>query len=277
MTQIPRRTGRALAVALIGAAGWAGALAVFIAIARSSWALSSPLIAADPADVLLLIVAVLGALVTAWLGLATVASALGELPGTFGWLCSRLSDRIAPAVLRRIVTVAIGTALVAGASPAIAAAQQESSATRHTGVTVITQAPDPAFRPLPDPAALATHPPLGVATPDPGFVPIAPSAPAPTPTEIGALAHAPRHLPAAGEPHVVRRGDTLWDIAAARLGPGATPAQIAAAWPRWYAVNRHVIGPDPAVIVPGQRLVPPAASDNRSAATPARVAQGSTR
>ncbi|MGB4810516.1 MAG: hypothetical protein WBP39_13560, partial [Candidatus Phosphoribacter baldrii] len=73
MTQIPRRTGRALAVALIGAAGWAGALAVFIAIARSSWALSSPLIAADPADVLLLIVAVLGALVTAWLGLATVA------------------------------------------------------------------------------------------------------------------------------------------------------------------------------------------------------------
>ena len=115
MTQIPRRTGRALAVALIGAAGWAGALAVFIAIARSSWALSSPLIAADPADVLLLIVAVLGALVTAWLGLATVASALGELPGTIGWFCSRLSDRIAPAVLRRIVTVAIGTALVAGA------------------------------------------------------------------------------------------------------------------------------------------------------------------
>jgi nucleoid-associated protein YgaU len=118
---------------------------------------------------------------------------------------------------------------------------------------------------------------MGVATPDPGFVPIAPSAPAPTPTEIGALAHAPRHLPAAGEPHVVRRGDTLWDIAAARLGPGATPAQIAAAWPRWYAVNRHVIGPDPAVIVPGQRLVPPAAGDKPSAATPARVAQGSTR
>ena len=45
-------------------------------------------------------------------------------------------------------------------------------------------------------------------------------------------------------------GDTLWDIAARRLGAGAS-------WPAIYALNRDVIGPDPGVITPGQRLVLP--------------------
>ena len=69
--------------------------------------------------------------------------------------------------------------------------------------------------------------------------------------------------------HVVRRGDTLWDIAAARLGPGATAGDIAAAWPRWYAANRRLIGPDPSHIVPGQRLVPP--PEGTLAGSPAAV------
>lgn len=57
---------------------------------------------------------------------------------------------------------------------------------------------------------------------------------------------------------VVRRGDTLWSISARRLGPGTSPAHIAAAWPRLYAANRGVIGTDPNLIRPGQRLtVPP--------------------
>ena len=43
---------------------------------------------------------------------------------------------------------------------------------------------------------------------------------------------------------VVRRGDTLWGFA----GPE---------WPRWYAANRAVIGDDPDLILPGQRLVVP--------------------
>ena len=69
--------------------------------------------------------------------------------------------------------------------------------------------------------------------------------------------------------HVVRRGDTLWDIAAARLGPGATAGDIAAAWPRWYAANRRLIGPDPSHIVPGQRLIPP--PEGALAGSPAAV------
>ncbi len=56
---------------------------------------------------------------------------------------------------------------------------------------------------------------------------------------------------------VVRRGDTLWSIVARHLGPSASPADIDTEWPRWWAANRDVIGPDPDVIFPGQRLLPP--------------------
>ena len=37
----------------------------------------------------------------------------------------------------------------------------------------------------------------------------------------------------------------------------AQVAQTAAAWPDLYALNRDVIGPDPDVIEPGQRLLLP--------------------
>lgn len=58
--------------------------------------------------------------------------------------------------------------------------------------------------------------------------------------------------------HVVTRGESLWRIAAARLGPGATDAQIARAWPSLYAANKPLIGDDPGLIFPGQRLRIPA-------------------
>jgi len=65
---------------------------------------------------------------------------------------------------------------------------------------------------------------------------------------------------------VVRHGDTLWDIARRHLPGSASSAEIAAAWPRWYAANRAAIGPDPALLRPGTRLRSP---DRRPAGTPA--------
>jgi resuscitation-promoting factor RpfA len=56
---------------------------------------------------------------------------------------------------------------------------------------------------------------------------------------------------------VVRAGDSLWRIAAQRLGGHASSAEIAAAWPRWYAANRPVIGADPDLITPGEHLHAP--------------------
>jgi len=55
----------------------------------------------------------------------------------------------------------------------------------------------------------------------------------------------------------VRHGDTLWAIAAAHLGPHASDAEIARDWPRWYEANRHVIGADPDLLLPGTVLVAP--------------------
>jgi len=60
---------------------------------------------------------------------------------------------------------------------------------------------------------------------------------------------------------VVVEGDTLWSLAADHLGPDPTAEEIAAAWPRLYAANRDVVGPDPSHIEPGQRIVLPAKGD----------------
>lgn len=56
---------------------------------------------------------------------------------------------------------------------------------------------------------------------------------------------------------VVRPGDTLWRLAATHLGKHPAELRIAAAWPRWYAANRAVIGSDPSLIQPGERLHTP--------------------
>ena len=56
---------------------------------------------------------------------------------------------------------------------------------------------------------------------------------------------------------VVRRGDSLWSLAARHLGPDASDAEIAQAWPAWFETNRAVIGDDPDLLRPGQVLRPP--------------------
>lgn len=56
---------------------------------------------------------------------------------------------------------------------------------------------------------------------------------------------------------LVAPGDTLWSIAARSLGPAAQDGEVADAARRWYLENREVIGDDPDLIRPGQRLVAP--------------------
>jgi len=128
--------------------------------------------------------------------------------------------------------------------------------------TMPTNAPAGGVRPASMPAtgwpdlSPPLRPPSGSASPS--------SSPSGSSTpDVGALGgSAPRGI---GEPSgdgshtevVVLRGDSLWTIAARHLGPNATEAEIAAEWPRWWAANRDVIGADPNVIFPGQRLQPP--------------------
>ena len=69
------------------------------------------------------------------------------------------------------------------------------------------------------------------------------------------LAPHPRH--AVGV--VVRPGDCLWTLTADVLRHPSS-ARVAATWPRWWRANRAVIGSDPDLIQPGQRLRPPTTS-----------------
>ncbi len=65
-------------------------------------------------------------------------------------------------------------------------------------------------------------------------------------------AEGPAH--ARGRAVVVRSGDTLWALAAAGLPPRASAADITDRWQLIYRRNLGVIGADPDLIRPGQRL-----------------------
>ncbi len=75
-----------------------------------------------------------------------------------------------------------------------------------------------------------------------------------------------------GSAHVVvAHGDPLWSISARRLGPSASPLQIAKGVERIWALNPDQIGADPNMILPGQRFMLPPAVE-RQAPEPARAA-----
>ncbi|MFC6287535.1 LysM peptidoglycan-binding domain-containing protein [Nocardioides sp. GCM10027113] len=57
---------------------------------------------------------------------------------------------------------------------------------------------------------------------------------------------------------VVRPGDTLWRLAEQSLAAGATDAAVDRRWRRIHALNRDVIGSDPDLVRPAQRLRLPA-------------------
>lgn len=104
----------------------------------------------------------------------------------------------------------------------------------------------------------------GVIGTSPAFASQAGTPPRPLPTaaslDWGHVQPAARVAAPVAAPVVVRPGDSLWAIAAARLPDDATDTQIARAWPAWWGANREAIGPDPGLILPGLSLTPPARS-----------------
>jgi resuscitation-promoting factor RpfA len=209
-------------------------------------------LAVTPVDrVVTALAGLLGWLCLCWLTGGALLVALGRLPGAAGLLCAALSDRLTPVVLRRAFEGLLGTALASGS---LAAALPAGT---------WTAAPD-----MPSAVTWAARVTAGSAT----------AAPAATGTDQGSWPDLDRvttvaQLPVtSGSEHggpplptansgradvMVRRGDTLWAISRRVLGGSAKPAEVAAAWPRWYAANRQVIGTDPDVLHPGQILQPP--------------------
>jgi nucleoid-associated protein YgaU len=247
--------------------------------------LALPAVVAEPLDrlragaarfddqVTLVAAALLGA-VLLWVLLVLTATALAAAPGALGALARAAVTRCTPAAGRRAtalvlgVTVAAGPAAGASGSPAGPAAAHASLPRPaamlgpSTDLAVAGPASTPAqdrverSRSGADPAGEAR---LVVDRPA-GWVPPAP----PTPRRARAAAPpvrlvtaAPSAAEAVLDEVVVRRGDTLWGIAARHLGPGATDAEIAVEWPRWYAANRQLLGADPDLVLPGTVLHPP--------------------
>lgn len=194
----------------------------------------------------------------AWVCLGVLIAVLATLPGRVGRIAARAGDTVVTAAVRRWAAILLGVCVVSTCAPGGAVAEPAAATHLISAAADSTAAGHDTTEPA-RPAARAPVPVWG-ADRDP--------APAPewTPTPVRALPPvtltAPRHLPADEQRTevTVRRGDTLWDLAAAHLPEAATDAEIAAEWQRWYALNGAVIGADPDLILPGQRLVIPTGS-----------------
>ena len=282
---------RPLAAVTLAAASLVAAVAVgsiFLSTARGARAALAAAGPASPADGILVMVAVVGVVLSLWVGLGMALSALSALPGALGQACTRLAARMAPAVVRKVVAFVLGTALTAALVPGTAVAGGAQQTPRRAVVTssqyaagalanVADAAPDASFRLISETihtrnetSAKAVHPAQETIRSGDGEN----AAPAPS------WSPDRRALSAGGASGltdiVVRRGDTLWSIAARHLGPTATTAEISAEWHRWFAANQHVIGADANLITPGQVLSAPA-SGAPASGSPAAGAAASAR
>lgn len=256
-------------VAAIGAASTAWQLARLV-----PWAVegrvrgpAGPLLAAA----CILAVVVLGRLCLAALATAACGAAAGLAPrrplsGRVRELCAWLAVSVSPRLLRPVLasviagTVALAGAASASAAPSTGAVRTPASASglpidSATGSTS-TDVHD--LRLLPDPGwspgfAAGSR---SAVLPTPTWTPQRPAAPRRDHVDVRLVVAAPSRAREVA-PVVVRRGDTLWAIAARHLGPAATDADVAREWPRWWQANRGVIGGDPDVLLPGQVLVEP--------------------
>lgn len=235
-----------VALVLVVAAGLAAAA---VALALAANASLAGVRAAGPApldDVVVGIAAAVGALMAAWLAVGTVVSVVDLLRPTRRGRVP--APRLLTPGLHHLVALGLGVALLGVAVPSATTASVPLTAGSSTGPGV--EAPDPGWAPAPRDSADAPT--------EPGWAPSPPAPAVRTAAPADPLVVAPPRPGTAAEDAVtVRRGDTLWDIAARHLPQGATDAEIAAAWPRWYEANSSTIGDDPDLILPGQRLVAP--------------------
>src|SRR4051812_20176742 len=163
----------------------------------------------------------------AWLAAGLLAATLGRLPGAIGRGSQTVADHVVPRVLRRLIAGSAGVGILL--APGSVAGAVGAPAGPPAGAVTAAALPTPGWPVDPTPAPLP-----------------APDWPAQAPPETHGA-----------DTIRVRPGDSLWLIAARRLGPHPAAAAVASKWPRWYAANRDVIGPDPSVIHPGQRLHAP--------------------
>ncbi|MEO6413671.1 MAG: LysM peptidoglycan-binding domain-containing protein [Pedococcus sp.] len=274
------RTTR-IAIGTTAALAVLGAVQTLLCLALAAqWRLVQDPGPATLAEALTLVIVALAALLGAWLAATTVAAVMAHLPGRLGDAADGWARAWAPAASRRVAAVLVGA--VMGSAFAPGTALGDGPAVPSPGSPGLT----PGFTATPphrvtgkQGAEATTRERTQVGQRGPGFALTLPSsvesdspvpldadpAPAPgwTPSRPVQRPHPDSGLVTGGSAShraadvVVHRGDTLWDIARRHLGPDATEAEVAHAWPAWHEANRTVIGDDPDLIRPGQILRPP--------------------
>ncbi|GAA1686422.1 hypothetical protein GCM10009765_39880 [Fodinicola feengrottensis] len=183
---------------------------------------------AGPDDPLLSLVDALAVAAYGWWLTCLAVATASVLPGPIGRATRAVQALVVPAAVRQLLVGTLGVGIVlAPLTPAAAAPAGTTAAVL-------------------DPRGPDANQQSGFVS-SPRVSAVLPKMNAPTPRQ-----------PATTPPRtvVVRPGDSLWSIAAARLQHPSRPA-IAVEWPRWWAANRQLIGPNPDIIRPGQRLRPP--------------------
>ena len=196
---------------------------------------------ADPQRALALVAGCAGRLLAAWLFLVTALRLLSAGTHAAGRAAGRAAELLTPRIARGMLEAVLGAALAVGsAGPALAGGAPAAGVSTAPSLAPV---PAPLLAPSPLPPLLDLDRP-DVKAPEP----VAPQA-APAPVR-----------PPAGRPTVtyeVRPGDTLWDLAAARLPAHSTAQRITRGWQEWYLANHQQIGPDPGLLLVGETLLVP--------------------
>lgn len=270
-----RVTARWTALTLVAAVPVLSAAGLLWAGLQAGAAVTAPG-PAEPADALVALAAGACVLLLLWLAGSILMVATVTALQTRGRRCCtahRMLSVLAPVTVQRLVAALIGAGVATGlATPAWASDVVPQASAPHATASAGPER-DPQGQMTGETAPSQTTP--SQTTLDPGWVPLPPAgfgpaarAPCTATTTPGAAESATlvTTSPCAGsqplDEVVVRRGDTLWDLAARHLGGDATDAEIATEWPRWYAANRALVGSDPDHILPGQRLSPPAPTNS---------------
>ena len=253
----PRTPPRPSAWRALGATAACAASATGLARLAATAALGAP----APDALVGAAVLCLGALAASALAAGCALLAATALASGFGRRWSRVEAaavRLVPSTLRRALMVGVGASISLGLGPAALADEVD------VGWEVTTPAAAGAHL---DPAG--TGEPADVVLAGAGQV-IAPrqvpetpasTGPAGAPEPEAAAAAATEPAQTQTQTRTVQDGDSLWAITEELVPAGATDADVAAAWPRLYAANLDVVGPDPGLIHPGQVLtLPPGVS-----------------
>jgi hypothetical protein len=219
--------------------------------------------------------AIIGALLVGWWFLSLLLAGASTVLDRMGRIrAAAATRRLSPAFMQRLVLAALSVQLVAGPAahadtagpgPEWAPTQQHvSTAPADHGNGIDSSDPENggdsadrqiARQPLEEAPKDNAAPPSTV---EPGWQPAAPVV---SPGLLAAPASRSVSSAGTGAASVtVLSGDTLWDIAASAMGPGATDVEVALEWPRWFEANRAIIGQNPDVLLPGQILQPPSAA-----------------